>query len=424
MNITSLAIQNTVLPEIVSVQAMSTAAELVPILQLKYGTEKGATKAGDIALDSTGNGKTDPLYDSSDVENQVIPAGTTTYLIPFTPIVPGSINLSGATETSTVVNDVVTLTDGTTVGYVTGVVTFANATAADKTISFKYNNSLVPNYLYPELDGHNKQQVGDVVLGIDPVLVEAEEHKLRAVYALTAAFKLNKEYGVDVPFVFESQVANEMNKEKERRVFKDIFAKANGGNAVVWSKTARPGVSDAEHVESLPILINLAATEIYNRTGGNLVGNVVVGGANIAAYLQKTRNFVAYEAPKNGGSYLAGKLGSISVYVTPALDANDFFIGAMGNDFWQAGYVVGDYMPITKTGVVTLADFTSQEGFVSIYGSKMVNDKLFIRRQNYRLINTLNKYNKYKEPTFVRFFIFFVIKYLQRITNMLYYNSK
>lgn len=381
-NIVSLAIQNTILPEIVSTQAMSTAAELLPILEFKYGTTKGQTTAGDVALSADGMGKTDPRYDSATVKEHklVAASGVKKYLIPFTPITPGTVVIGNVTDKDIVpVNGVATLSDSTKVNYATGEVEFSEPLSTDKEISFKYDNSIIPNYLYPELDGHNKQQVGDVVLGIKPILVEAEEHKLRAVYGLTAAYKLNKEYGVNMPMVFESQVANEMNKEKERVVFQDIFAQANGGNAVVWSATARPGVSDAEHAESLQIVINLAATEIYNRTGGNLIGNVVVGGANVAAYLQKCKGFTAYDAPANGGSYLAGKLGTMNVYVTPALAANDFFIGAVGNDFWQAGYIIGDYMPITKTNPITLADFSTQEGFVSIYGNKMVNPTLFIR---------------------------------------------
>ena len=46
-NIVSIAIQNTILPEIVSVQPMTSAAQLLPILEFKYGTDKGAVKAGD-----------------------------------------------------------------------------------------------------------------------------------------------------------------------------------------------------------------------------------------------------------------------------------------------------------------------------------------------------------------------------------------
>ena len=382
-NIVSLAIQNTILPEIVSVQPMSTAAQLLPILEFKYGTDKGETKAGDLILDGTGAGHTDKNFDGRVIENQPVTAGATNYLAPFTPIDVGSLKIvDGATvitETGTLdAQGRGILSDNGTVDYANGVITFGAATT-DAKISYTYNNSIVPNYLYPELDGHGKQQVGDVTIGIRPELIEAYEHKIRAVYALTAAYKINKEYGVNMPLEFEKQVANEMNKERERVVMADIFQKADGGNAVVWSATPRPGVSDAEHIESLPIAINLAASEIYTKTGGNLTPNFIVAGSNVVAYLSKTKNFDANEAPKNGGSFLAGKLGNLTVYQTPAVGTNDFFLGGIGNDFWQAGYVVGDYMPITYTTPVTLADYTTQQGWVSIYGNKMVNPQLYIR---------------------------------------------
>lgn len=377
-NITSIAIQNTILPELVSVQPMSTAAQLLPILEMRYGTNKGAVTAGDLVIDSTGSGKTDKYYDSENVVNNAFPESTKTYLAPFTPINPGSVKV---VEGSKVITDdgKGALSDGGTVDYANGTVTLNENATAGTTISYTYNNATVPNYLYPEIDGHNRNQVGDVTMGINPVLIEAKEHKIRAVYALTAAYRINKEYGVNMPLEFEKQVANEMNKEKERIVMSDIFTQAAGGNAIVWSATPRPGVSDAEHIESLPLQFNLAAAQIYNRTGGNLQPNFIVAGANVIAYLSKSKVFEANEAPKNGGSFLAGKLGVFSVYQTPGLEPNDFFLGTIGNDFWQAGYVVGDYMPITYTDPVSLADFTTQQGWVSIYGNKMVAPNLYIR---------------------------------------------
>ena len=377
-NIVSLAIQNTVLPEIVSVQPMSTAAQLLPIMELRYGTTKGEVTEGDLVLDATGAGKTNKNYDSKVVENQALPAAAN-YLAPFTPIDAGTVKIVLANGTVITDDGNRNLSDGGRIDYASGLITPANAFVAGDKISYTYDNSIVPNYLYPELDGHGQHQVGDVTIGIRPELIEAEEHKIRAVYALTAAYKINKEYGVNMPLEFEKQVANEMNKERERIVMSDIFQQAAGGNAVVWSSTPRPGVSDAEHVESLPIAINLANAEIYNRTNGNLTPNFMVAGANVIAYLAKSKVFEANEAPKNGGSFLAGKLGTLTVYQTPAIGTNDFFIGGIGNDFWQAGYIVGDYMPITYTTPITLADYTTQQGWVSIYGKKMVNPQLYIR---------------------------------------------
>lgn len=394
-NIVSIAIQNTILPEIVSVQPMSTAAQLLPILEFRYGTEKGDVEAGDLVLDSTGKGKTNKNYDSKKIENAKFGA-VQKYLAPFTPIDAGSVKIVDGT---TVITDdgAGALSDGGTINYATGEINLNAAASADAKVSYTYDNSVVPNYLYPELDGHNKQQVGDVTLGINPVLVEAFEHKLRAVYALTAAYRINKEYGVNMPLEFEKQVANEMNKERERTVISDIFQNADGGNAVVWSATPRPGVSDAEHVESLPIAINLAASEIYTKNGGNLTPNFIVAGSNVVAYLSKTKNFEANEAPKNGGSFMAGKLGTLTVYQTPAIGTNDFFLGGIGNDFWQAGYILGDYMPVTFTTPVTLADFTSQQRLCKYIWYKDGKPTTLYQRKNYSVIKCLKAQNIKKE---------------------------
>ena len=54
-------------------------------------------------------------------------------------------------------------------------------------MTYEYANAEVPT------------NVGDLTMGINPVLIEAEEHKIKAVYALTAAYRINKEYGVNMP---------------------------------------------------------------------------------------------------------------------------------------------------------------------------------------------------------------------------------
>lgn len=176
MNITSIAIQNTVLPELVSVQPMTSEYQALPILQFKYGTNKGQAYNGEVILDSTGAGRTDKDYDSKDVNNHPVPSGVTSFLSPFTPLVPGTIKV---VEGTTVITDdgQGALSDGGTVNYATGALTFNSATPANTTISFEYDNSVIPNYLYPEIDDHNHQQVGDVTISIQPVEMRAYEHQ-------------------------------------------------------------------------------------------------------------------------------------------------------------------------------------------------------------------------------------------------------
>lgn len=103
------------------------------------------------------------------IENAEIADGATNYLTPFTPITAGSIKIVLADGTVVTDDGAGALSDGGKVDYATGEVTLASAATGAK-ISYTYGNSVVPNYLYPELDGHNTQQVGDVTLGINPVL--------------------------------------------------------------------------------------------------------------------------------------------------------------------------------------------------------------------------------------------------------------
>lgn len=156
-NIVSIAIQNTILPEIVSVQPMSTAAQLLPLLEIRYGTTKGDVEAGELILDSTGAGRTSKNYDGCIVEDQKVTAGSKDLVIPFTPIDAGSFKLVKGT---TVITDDGngTLTDGGTIDYANGIVKLNAALDADALMSYTYDNAMVPT------------QVGDVTMGINPVL--------------------------------------------------------------------------------------------------------------------------------------------------------------------------------------------------------------------------------------------------------------
>lgn len=377
-NMTTLAVQNRVLPEVVSVQAMSSALQYLPILEFKAGETKGQVQEGMIFNSGAGyQDIADSHYDGKYVVNEVLaPAGTTgsvDIVISRLPINAGTIKIVEGTKVATddgsgnITGDFTGKIDYTTG---TGTITAAAAATEDIKISYTYANEEIRN---------GDKGPAKVTLGITPVEMKAEEHQLQAVYALSAAYRLDKEFGVSMPLVFEQQVANEMNKEQERLVFSDMFNNAQGGAAVVWSSTPRPGVSDKDHIDSLPIAVNLAAAKIYQATGGNLGASFILAGSNAGAYFAKTTGFNAENMPLNGGSFYLGKMGNLDVFQVPSLAPNDFLIGAKGNEYYNAGYVVGDYMPITFTAPVSLADLSTQQGWLSIYANKIVNAKLYIR---------------------------------------------
>ena len=377
-NMTTLAVQNRVLPEVVSVQAMSSALQYLPVLEFKAGETKGQVKEGAILNSGIGlQDVQDTFYDSKYIVNEVLaPAGTTgsvNIVISRLPINAGTIKIVEGTNVAT--DD----GNGNITGAFTGTIDYATGTG-NITVSGTATEDIKISYTYANEEIRNGDRgPAKVTIGITPVEMKAEEHQLQAVYALSAAYRLDKEFGVSMPLVFEQQVANEMNKEQERLVFSDMFNNAQGGAAVVWSSTPRPGVSDKDHIDSLPIAVNLASAKIYQATGGNLGASFILAGSNAGAYFAKTTGFNAENMPLNGGSFYLGKMGNLDVFQVPSLAPNDFLIGAKGNEYYNAGYVVGDYMPITYTAPVSLADLSTQQGWLSIYANKIVNAKLYIR---------------------------------------------
>lgn len=239
-NMTTLAVQNRVLPEVVSVQAMSSALQYLPILEFKAGETKGQVQEGMVFNSGAGyQDVTDMYYDSRYIVNEVLaPAGTAAgdvdIVISRLPLDAGTVKItSGATVATDDGNGNITGGFTGTIDYVTGTgkITLAAAATDDVKISYSYANEEIRN---------GDKGPAKVTIGITPIEMRAEEHQLQAVYALSAAYRLDKEFNVSMPLVFEQQVANEMNKEQERLVFSDMFNNAQGGAAVVWSSTPRP----------------------------------------------------------------------------------------------------------------------------------------------------------------------------------------
>lgn len=171
LNIVSLAVQNTVLPDIVEVAPMESMAAMVPVMQITAGKTKGAVKEGDVIIDNTGVGSTDAYQDGRFVKDQALEKGAKSIVAPFTPIVPGSVKVVAGTTVITD-NSKGVLTDGGKVDYINGTIELNAATTEDGTISYEYSNEIVPT------------TTQNINLSINPVPLLAEEHKLSAFYGL------------------------------------------------------------------------------------------------------------------------------------------------------------------------------------------------------------------------------------------------
>ena len=69
----------------------------------------------------------------------------------------------------------------------------------------------------------------------------------------------------------------------------------------------------------------------------------------------------------------------MKVIFSPYVARNEFLVGYKGDSYIDAGFIVGDYLPIASTDFITLDDFVSRKGFVSIWGSRMVNPNMYVK---------------------------------------------
>ena len=68
----------------------------------------------------------------------------------------------------------------------------------------------------------------------------------------------------------------------------------------------------------------------------------------------------------------------MKVIYSPYIPEDAYLVGYKGSDM-DAGFVVADFLPITKTDMVMLDDFVGRQGLVSYYGTKMLNPDMYVR---------------------------------------------
>lgn len=350
-------IPNLIAQDLVSVQAISNRVGMINVLQYGYGSDKGDIKAGDIFASPLAYNGTTSAYTAASVDGEAITIESGLGYLAYTPVRPGTIRLLD--NTGKVVNGVVL--DDPYTGQISGVAD------GDYTAYYLYDNESVP------------VQAPQLKMDIKSIPVTAQSRKLSAVWAFDAAYELNKEYGEDMQKMLAAQAAAEINAEIDREITGDLYRIANAGPEVVWSRVQPVGVSAEEHYASFNIKITEGSNEIYAATK-RAQANFLVGGINVDSVLKCTRGFNPSDDKSSVGPRFIGTLPSgIKCYTDPHYDPDTFVLGYKGNNLMDTGYVYCPYMPVLTTGMVTLEDFASRQGWATMYGKKAVNPRFYVK---------------------------------------------
>ena len=208
-------------------------------------------------------------------------------------------------------------------------------------------------------------------------MIKAVPHKIRANFSFDASYALSKAHGINVEDSLVNACTAEIRQERDNEVIGILMRQA--GNRREWDRTVTSYISQNEHDLSFLNEIFACASLINFETKRGFGNWVVVGrqGLNIIKSAGSDHFKAAGATLPNNGAFVVGELeGQIKVIYSPYVPQDSYLVGYKGSDM-DAGFVVADFLPITKTDLVMLDDFVGRTGLVSYYGTKMINPKMY-----------------------------------------------
>ena len=209
-------------------------------------------------------------------------------------------------------------------------------------------------------------------------VIKAVPHKIRANFSFDASYALSKAHGINVEESLVNACTAEIRQERDNEVIGILMRQA--GNRREWDRTVTSYISQHDHDLSFLNEIFACASLINFETKRGFGNWVVVGrqGLNIIKSAGSDHFKAVGATLPNNGAFVVGELDDqIKVIYSPYIPQDAYLVGYKGSDM-DAGFVVADFLPITKTELVMLDDFVGRQGLISYYGTKMINPKMYV----------------------------------------------
>ncbi len=378
---------------LVSVQPMTSPIGAIFFWRYRYGTNKGPTVAGTEMIANF-----DKNYSSEDIIGETIldpitsipPTAPSTKTLDFKPVKPGTIrvfangNLVAIDQNGTLVAQAGFTLDAadSTIDYRTGDIS-VEITAAPAgtigqalTVSYRYDSELNPN-------------IGQVNIDVQRIPVEAEQHKLKALWSSEAAEDLRALHGGDIEAELVAGIANEISLEVDRRILSDLLLASETpgveGNPFPPSTSvfdAQPAAATVakDHLFGFLIAMNKVANDIGKKTLRGSA-NWAVTSPDVASLLDSTPYFTP-DASQNTYSGSIVKVGAVqgryTVYKDPLFPRQKMLMGFLGPTFLDAGYVFAPYIPLQVTPTfLDPNNFELRKALRTRYGRRLTRAEFF-----------------------------------------------
>lgn len=357
--------------------AMKSRQQLIPYFKVIAENTKGETAAGTVMNSPFVNRQgLDPNFSGRVVKNEALDVSGT-IAAAYTPILPGSVTV--AATVSSVVNEYVDdgagnlkNSSGSTVGainYATGVMTFTSTPSAAK-VTYQYDNETVG----PDENGLYGAKMGKLYLQLDEINMVAEAHELACYWSIYSAFAAQQEYGTNISQMAKDAAFAEITAEINTNAFAQLANAASYNPQFNWdaSPVLQGSVVPSDYLNMFKLKLGQAAASVYNRTHLSRPNRIIVG-TNTAEYIKMINGFQSQVTGDEVGPYKLGKLDEFEIYADPNYDPNSWVMACKSNDIRRNSALFGEYMPLTSTDAIGLANASVQQGYATMYGTKIVN---------------------------------------------------
>ena len=364
--------------------AMKSRQQLVPYFKFVAENTKGATNSGDILSSPFMNRQgVDPDFGGRAVRGENLDAKNSIQTLAYGPVLPGSLTLKVTSDDGTEktfvdpmemggqlydVTDKMFTTSVGTIDYDTNEVAL-NDTFADIKATYQYDNETV---------GHNQESYGASMgkgyLVLDEFNLVAEAHQLACYWSIYSAFAAQQEYGSNIGDIAKEAAFAELTAEINTQGFKALENAAKVRPQFNWdaSPVLAGSVVPSDYLNMFKLKLGQAAASVYQKTRLSTPNRLTVG-TTAAEYVKMINGFKADSVEDNVGPYKLGTLDQFEVYVCPEYDPSKWVMSCKSNDIRRNSALFGEYMPLTDTDPITLANASAQQGYATMYAMKVVN---------------------------------------------------
>lgn len=381
-----LFVQNLLVLDVFGSVAMRSRQQLIPYFKFIAENSKGETPAGTVLSTPFANRQgMDPHFTGRVVKNEVASEGTAINGaggLVYTPVLPGTVTLRVTINgvTAEYVDDGkggLINSAGAESGYIeygNGVfcINSVTGTKAEDVIkaSYQYDNETVG----PDADGKYGAKMAKGYLQLDEINIKAEAHEMACYWSIFSAFAAQQEYGANIGDIAKEAAFSELTAEINSNCFNKLLKAAQMMPEFNWdaSPVLTGAVVPTDYLNMFKLKLNQAAASIYQRTRLSMPNRLIVG-SNVGTYLGMIQGFTAEAATEHVGPYKLGKLDNFDIYVDPNYNPDIWVMACKSSDIRRNSALFGEYMPMTSTDAIGLADASVQQGYATMYGAQVVN---------------------------------------------------